>query len=102
VAIKHQYVCDKCGNVQSTLDQFWRVGVVFKSMSSINQSASLMQELPGSREIHVCRPCLAKFGLVPEIKQNPTAEHVNVPPTLEQLILQIVETAMQNGDTNYS
>ena len=72
------YKCDKCGNEQTTGEQFWTVhlSISCKYFSDSRQ-----------KEIEVCRPCLESFGiLVPAEK----AKTLPPPPTVEDLIREII------------
>ena len=74
------YKCDKCGNEETTGDQFWKVGVAAHPHNS-----SFSTFLAG-RTMHVCRPCLESLGI-----------HVTAkPPTLEDMIREIVANAVSD------
>jgi len=76
------YKCDKCGNEQTTKDQFWHVEIVTSHYSS-----KCIQ-----KEIDVCRPCLESFGInVPEEKE----EALPPPPTVEDLIREIISLVQE-------
>lgn len=77
--IETTYKCDKCSSEQNSPEQFWTIGVGF---SSTNCSPSIGLK----SRIHVCRKCLAGFGLV-------TEKSVTQPsplPTTEDLIIEVL------------
>lgn len=83
--IKTSYVCDKCGAVQDTPEQFWNVGVTYS-----NQGATYIQySTPAHKNtMQVCRKCFIDFGLTAPTKKDEPIQQA--PPTLEELIREIV------------
>ena len=88
MTIQTIYICDKCGSKQSTQEQFWNVSVhanvVSQGMSVYPVAKMTMQ---------VCRHCLEAFGIYTQPKAN--GEPVPEPLTLEDLIREIVASAME-------
>ena len=80
------YKCDKCGNIQHTAEQFWTVGVKARTIASQQQVYDSSFSLP---PMEVCRKCLESLGLYPT-KKTVEAEGY-APPTLEELIIEIVQ-----------
>lgn len=86
-----KYVCDKCGATQDTDNQMWSVGV------TVRANLSPTWTYPDRRANQLwCRSCTEKLGLLPtsdpvlanSIKENP--------PTLEDMIREIVNDEMAN------
>ena len=80
MSVRTIYTCEKCGAEQAKPDQFWVVGI----------QAHCINDRPYGqvKQMQVCRLCLEAFG----IYDNRPAEvqAVNPPPTLEDLIIEIV------------
>jgi len=75
------YKCDKCGNEQTSKEQFWLVEIVVSAHKLLRQVSKYTE-----REIDVCRPCLESFGInVPDEKAKTLP-----PPTVEDLIREII------------
>ena len=85
MSVETNYTCDKCGNVQHKIDQFWRVGVMAMPYSGATNRYQNFTLDP----LEVCRDCLEAFGIYPQKKtlESPTYN----PPTLEELIIEIVQ-----------
>lgn len=77
------YRCDNCGHEQQTKDQMWRVRVDIRPLS-----------LPdGQTTVHSaewCRKCAEAVHLLPNWQHEKAKEELPPPPTLEDLIRQIV------------
>lgn len=81
MSIKTIYKCDKCGSEQESNNQFWTVGV------TANCSNYASRDFVAGKSMQVCRPCLESFGIHVQHKQDEPAQQ---PPTLEELILEII------------
>ena len=91
MSIKTEYICDKCGAVQSTKEQFWELKVSSEHVDYTSRNIYV----DDAHTMQVCRPCLEYFGFHVQVKpgqSTPTA------PTLEELIVEIVNNAI--GDAN--
>ena len=86
MSVRVIYTCDKCGNEQHTSEQFWTVGV-----TAIPSLAASRQFVPG-KSMQVCRACLESFGIYVQVK---TGEPPAPVPTIEDLILEIVQRATE-------
>ena len=81
------YKCDKCGNEQTTKEQFWTVGVIATTSHSSSGALPI-------KSIHVCRPCLESFGIYVQKKKD---ELLPKPPTVEELIREIIARCSDKG-----
>ena len=82
MSIKTIYTCDKCGNEQATQEQFWTVGV------TANCGLNAHKYFVAGMSMQVCRPCLESLGIYAQKREDePDAPK---PPTLEELIIEIV------------
>ena len=81
MAIITIYKCDKCGDEQSTPEQFWKLSVIYKHLGT----GCCVNETKG---INVCRKCLESLGInaTPKTKESPKYS----PLTIEELIAEIV------------
>lgn len=84
MAVTVTYTCDKCGMQQPTSNQFWTVGI--KAQCSGHTSD---QYISNKFKMEICRPCLEYLGIHPTEKTVNDPEYQ--PPTLEELIREIVE-----------
>ena len=84
--IRTIYKCDKCGNEQDTPAQFWTVGV------TANHALYVGNDFVNGKSMNVCRKCLESFGIHVQTKPD-DPKHVE-PPTLEDLIIEIVQRAV--------
>jgi len=80
--VKTQYICDKCGDSQSTPEQFWTVGVGLTPFTS----DSNMTSSPKYRE-NWCRACAEKTGFLIVTKPENTVE---TQPTIADLVREIL------------
>lgn len=87
MSIKTTYKCDRCGGERPTADQFWRLGIHVNNVSAYTNGNYPMHTM------EVCRPCLEELGFH---RSKPTPGQPEQPPvpTLEDLIREIVTTAM--------
>ena len=83
MATKMVYTCDKCGSEQNHGDQFWTVGVT--ATMSIYAGDQRVDKF----SMQVCRPCLESLGIHVRTETKEKPDHN--PPTLEDLIREIVE-----------
>lgn len=93
MTITTNYKCDKCGAIQDTPVQFWEVGVYARVVNT-TFTANLGTKVSSKFEMQVCRQCLEMFGIHPT-KQTEQMDNYN-PPTLEDLITEIVHNAMSD------
>lgn len=82
------YECDKCHARQDTHDQFWTVGI--KAESFQHNSNEFVDK---KFKMQVCRACLESFGIYVQIKPNEPPRPT--PPTLEDLIVEIIENTVR-------
>lgn len=82
------YKCDKCGNEQSTPEQFWKLGLTARCMSLGGSHAT-----NDINCMYVCRPCLEALGIY---VRQPKAD-APPPPTLEDIIREIVRNTINDG-----
>ena len=83
--IKTSYICDKCGAVQDSPEQFWTIGLVYS-----HQGATYLQYSTPKKKhtMQLCRRCLVDLGiLIPANTDEPVSQS---PPTLEELIRDII------------
>lgn len=91
MSVTTTYTCDRCGAQQSTPEQFWTIGVVAKHDL---HTAFPKWELPLERNrMQVCRACCEAMGMVPRMVP---VENPPPPPTLEDLIRELIREEMQN------
>lgn len=84
MAIKTIYICEKCGQEQLSAEQFWTVGVqAYHHGYSVGK-----YDFVEGKKLQVCRRCLESFGI--HVKQQNDQESQPVPPTLEDLIAEII------------
>lgn len=83
------YKCDKCGNEEKSSGDFWNVGI---SANPINYShgSNIIQRL----QIQICRQCLESFGI--KVHKKPNVAPGPTPPTIEELITEIVAIEVKN------
>jgi hypothetical protein len=86
MSIKTEYKCDRCGVAQATAVQFWEVGVTANCIDATFKNDSFVC----GKRMQVCRTCLEILGIHTQ-KREPDAP---APPTIEELILEIVNNAM--------
>jgi len=83
------YKCDKCDAEQKTQEEFWTVGVT--ALPYIGTTNTFVQ----GKSMQVCRPCLESFGIYVQKKQ-PHELVIPMPPTLEDLIVDLVQRTVDN------
>jgi len=81
------YKCDRCHGEQDTPVQFWNVGVVVTAWAG----REYRKEYP-DKTMDVCRSCCENMGLVMRLPKHP---ELTPPPTLEDLIREIVQQEIQ-------
>ena len=86
MAVKHIYICDKCGHEQSDTNQFWTVGV------TANHATCPKEEFVDGKFMQVCRPCLESFGI--HVRHKQKDETPPPIPTVEDLIRDLVRRCM--------
>ena len=91
MSIKTEYICDKCGAVQASEEQFWELKV---SAEHVDYT-STNRYVDAARTMQVCRQCLESLGYHVQVKPG---QSTPTPPTLEELIIEIVNNAI--GDAN--
>jgi len=82
MSIVTNYVCDKCGNIAHDPNQFWTIGVTAKCQDRLYSNYVIAP-------MEVCRKCLESLGIFPSKETKAAPEYS--PPTLEDLIIDIVE-----------
>ena len=83
------YKCDKCQKVQMTPEDFWEMHL--RTNPAMTGGRSSVPQ----RTLQVCRRCLEDFGLVPI--RTKREEPVPAKPTVEELIREMVERAVEEG-----
>ncbi len=84
------YKCDHCGNTQTnTDDDMHYVGILVKDIHPCYARS------PGHEQLW-CSKCLIEVGIV-NWKQ-PAATPPATPPTLEDMIIEIVDSAIENQE----
>ena len=89
------YTCDKCGHHQTTNDQMWGIAVVMEHGIPVpNYGPRLTPRHNGLW----CRKCIESIGLLCA-KPDPDDKTAKPPPTLEDMIREIVANEVQaRGD----
>lgn len=87
------YKCDKCGIVQETDKQFWEIGII-ANWVGIVRSPYQIDSFVNKMSMHVCRKCLEDFGI--HVQKKPDQPEV-APPTLEDVIRDIVDSALHDA-----
>jgi hypothetical protein len=90
MAVVTTYTCDRCFAEQTSKDQFWTVGVTAKAHSYNSGNAPY-----AITPMEVCRDCLENLGIYPQTKT--TEQPTYNPPTLEDLIVELVQREMDNA-----
>lgn len=81
------YRCDRCGQEQQTKDQIWQVQVTIGSIGDPH----------GQNKKHIadwCRKCAEAARLLPNYLHKEANEELPPPPSLEDLVRQIVREEM--------
>lgn len=86
------YTCDKCGHEQKEPKQMWAVGIVAREQR--DKTYTKYQDSPKEKVLW-CRSCLVKLGILPSAVNDPPAP--TPVPTLEDMILEIVQEAIDNN-----
>jgi hypothetical protein len=89
------YKCDKCGNEAHTGTQFWTVGVAAFCESNSQQYAIGRLDFVDQKSMQVCRPCLELLGI--HVSQKTLEKLTYEPPTLEELIREIVQKELESS-----
>lgn len=76
------YKCDQCGAETQSREQFWRVAVTLRAISSNDAIPRNKQDW--------CRKCVEVMGLLPPVEHQEAKEKVPEPPTFEDLVRSIV------------
>ena len=79
--IETKYICDRCGAVQDTVEQFWNVRV---QVNIVNSSFSDYDTGPKKQW---CRKCVEEIGILPRPSNRPVSFPVM---TIEDMIREIV------------
>ncbi|PHS13512.1 MAG: hypothetical protein COA78_07170 [Blastopirellula sp.] len=93
--------CDKCDTtitegVDDFNGQLWRVGVSAQCYSNrIVRNSSSVHNFVDGMEMDVCRKCLEGFGI--HVQERNIGKATPQPPTLEDVIREIVASEMNNG-----
>ncbi len=85
--ITTKYKCDKCGSEQPAASQFYNVAVEVKE-----HGYSYPSKTAGCQW---CRACAEAMHLLPVASNKPPL--LTPPPTLEDLIQEIVQTEIRNS-----
>jgi len=85
--IKTEYICDRCGAVQTTVQQFWKVAVTVSALESPAFGSS------GMKFGQWCRACVERIGLLPKVQTKD--ESPTLPPTLEEMIREIIREEVE-------
>ena len=87
------YKCDNCGHEQKTREQMWDIGVSLRPNGGypglLSSGPPSPYEKPKPEELW-CRECVEKLGLLPANGGAPKEDTEPEPPTLEDMIRQIV------------
>lgn len=92
MGVATKYVCDKCGHTQDTSVQMWEVGITRRSLDSPSMNAAAARQPP--KQLW-CRECMVLAHILPCKKGE--EEKLPPPPTLEDLVREIVREEMQNA-----
>ena len=85
--IKTEYICDRCGAVQSTAEQFWSVRV---QVHIVNSNPSTYDTGPSKQW---CRKCVEEMGILRGRDDVPVVGYSA--PTIEDMIREIVHEERQ-------
>ena len=86
------YTCDRCNHEQTTFGKMWTVEIAVNEMGTWSKPSNSK----GALSKLWCRRCVETFGLLQPAKDD--TEHViTPPPTLEDLIREIVQNEMEAG-----
>lgn len=90
------YTCDKCGHHQTKNDQMWGIGVVLQHGMEVSNSRYSTSLIPQAKGLW-CRKCIESIGLLCEAPK-PDDKDAPPPPTLEDMIREIVQNELETGD----
>ena len=91
MSVLTNYICDKCGAVQHRPDQFWEIGVSARQKGTYGNAYG-SSDTP---TMDVCRSCLEGLGIHAQAETKASSEYS--PPTVESLILQIIERCQEDS-----
>ena len=92
MSTKMIYTCDKCGAEQLDGSQFWTVAVSAHEGLHADDTYHRVNKM----SIQVCRVCLEGFGIHAQAETKAKPEYN--PPSLEDLIREIVTRSVSKGD----
>lgn len=81
------YQCDRCGHEQQTKDQIWQVQVTIGSVGALHSQNK-------THAAEWCRKCAEAAHLLPDRTHKEAKEELPPPPSLEDLVRQIVREEM--------
>ena len=93
MSVKTIYTCERCKKEQDTPQQFWVVGAVAYTIGSGPHNYI---QPPEQHRLQVCRPCLEILGIHRRKKKAPEVQ--TEPPTIEELIRELVKEEIENYD----
>lgn len=88
MAIKTTWTCDKCGHSQDTGAQMWGIRLHVNHMTYDDGPSS------SKHDALWCRDCTEGAHLLPPYDKDETKHIPPVPPTLEDLIREIVRSEL--------
>lgn len=90
--IKTTYTCDRCG-ADCKLDRFWTLSIIYAHGVNLYKPTATTKGEAGW-----CRACMVKAGLLPNCEDVPPEQVPETPPTIEDLIRQIVRGEVEAGE----
>lgn len=95
MSVKIVRACDKCKSNVEEKQQLWKVGVEARCYNGFAAPSLTNYDFVKGMGMDVCRSCLEGFGIHAQSKDiSPTSEK---PPTLEELILEIVAEGLEQS-----
>lgn len=90
--IKTIVTCDNCHNVITDVNQIWSVGITVKNGTSL-YNGSYRDFLKAAQW---CRPCMVVAHLLPNCDDVEPEKMPETPPTIEELVRDIVREELDN------
>lgn len=82
------YRCDRCEKEQSERTQMWYIGIGVNAVDPpVNRSIRDEQLW--------CRMCVEKMHLLPSVRHDREKEELPPPPTLEDLLTELIERIVE-------
>ena len=91
MAVKTQYICDRCGHSQENNNQMWDFEM------NLYNSESRSRGKHRCTTVMWCRTCVEHFGWLPRNPEKQKENPLPIPtPSLEDLIREIVKDELSN------